>query len=79
MYTQVRGRYCGLRVICKNVTVTVTVTSDADSLKQQRKQQGFTRCQRRRHGDDRDVVGCTLLSRGLRFGRSSVFTWRYGK
>jgi len=35
--TQVRGRCLGLRVICKNVTVT----SGTDYLKQQRKQQGF--------------------------------------
>jgi len=31
--------------MCKNVTVA----SDADRLKQQRKQQGFTQCQRRSH------------------------------
>jgi len=55
--TQIRGRCWGLRVICKNVTIT----SGADHLKQQRKQEGFTRCQRRRHGDDRDVVGCALI------------------
>jgi len=44
--TQVRGRWWGLRVICKDVTVT----SGADRLKQQCKQQGVTRCQRHCHG-----------------------------
>jgi len=46
----------GLRVICKNVTVTL----GADRLKQQRKKQDFTRCKRRRHGNYSDIVGCAL-------------------
>ena len=51
----------GLRVICKNVTVT----SGADRLKQQRKQQSLTQCQHHRHGDDRSVVGCALVLHGF--------------
>jgi len=56
-YTPDRGRYWDLRVIRKNVTVS----SGADRLKQQHRQQGFTRCQRRRHGDDRMLSAAHLF------------------
>jgi len=45
----------------KSNTQNVAVTSGADRLTQQRKQQDFMRCQRRRYGDNNDVVRCALF------------------